>query len=87
MDEETNRRGSHGAGIVQRWEHRLDEAGLGEVGRALAWAMRPLAPLAAQLVWIAQPGLGLLGEYESAGALAEWLDDAGARQKKDSEGG
>jgi hypothetical protein len=60
--------------LLDGWGHRLDEAGLGELFRALGGALRPLAPLAAQALWLTQPALGLLGYGQAAGALADLLD-------------
>jgi hypothetical protein len=75
-DEETRWRA-----ITQAWEERLADAGLADLAQAMREAMRPLAPLAAQLVWFAQPAFALFGRYEAAGELAEYLNDPDALDK------
>jgi hypothetical protein len=57
------------------WQHRLIGAGLYGPAQAIAEAFRPLAPLAAQLLWFAQPAFTLIGKFDRVGGLAELLDD------------
>jgi hypothetical protein len=59
---------------VQQWEAQAGEVGLSGIYDALHHTFRPLAPLAAQLLWVAQPTLSLFGEAESIGALADLLE-------------
>lgn len=54
---------------------RLDEAGLGGLADGLEHGLKPLGPLAAQLLWFSQPGFALFGQYESIGGLADLLED------------
>ncbi len=53
----------------------LAERGFGWLAEAAGGTLRPLAPLLAQLLWVAQPGLALLGQRQATGALAEWLEN------------
>jgi hypothetical protein len=53
----------------------LADAGLDGIAQAFALALRPLGPVVAQVLWFAQPGLGLIGQAEAASALADLLDD------------
>ena len=55
----------------------LTDSGFGWLADAAGSAARPLAPLLAQLLWIAQPGLALFGQGQATGALAELLDSPG----------
>jgi hypothetical protein len=57
-----------------QWEQRASEAGLSGVFVSLRHALMPLGPLAAQLLWVAQPTLGLFGKAESIGELAQLLE-------------
>jgi hypothetical protein len=59
------------------WEQRLEQAGLGELFGALKQGFKPLQPLAAQLLWFAQPGFALFGRADAIGALASSLADDG----------
>jgi len=58
---------------AQEWRRRLEQAGLGELAGALADGLKPLSPLAAQLLWFAQPGFALFGQADAVGALANAL--------------
>ena len=62
------------------WRARLADLGLDGLLVSLAQAARPLGPLAAQVLWVAQPTLDLFGGDLSreAGALADLLDDPAA---------
>ncbi len=60
-----------------RWARQIRAARLdGPVG-ALLDAAEPLGPLGAQLLWIAQPALGLLVPRDEIGSLARLLDAPG----------
>jgi len=63
--------------LHQRWEQRLEQAGLGELMRALKQGLKPLQPLAAQFLWFAQPGFALFGQAAAIDALASTLADDG----------
>lgn len=64
--------------LVERWQHEAADAGLSDVLGALQMGLRPLAPLAAQVLWVAQPTFALFGEADAITALAELLEDPGA---------
>jgi hypothetical protein len=66
--------------LAHRWQGRADQAGLGGVSRAVVEALQPLAPLAAQLLWVAQPTLSLFGRGEAVGVLAEMLENPGGAE-------
>ena len=62
---------------LSRWSRRLRAARLdGPVGLLLD-AAEPLGPLGAQLLWIAQPTLGLLLPLDEVALLARLLDTPG----------
>lgn len=67
------------------WADRIDQqattSGLGEVVRALKAAWVPLAPVAAELVWLVQPAFALFGEAVAIDALADLLTDSGSDQR------
>jgi hypothetical protein len=60
--------------LARGWQQRAEQAGLGDVSSAVMEALQPLAPLAAQLLWVAQPTFGLIGRGAAIGALAEMLE-------------
>jgi hypothetical protein len=60
--------------LAHNWQQRADQAGLGGVSRAMMEALQPLAPLAAQLLWVAQPTFSLFGRGAAIGVLAEMLE-------------
>ncbi len=60
---------------VEQWQHRAADAGLLGVMTAIQEGLRPLAPLAAQLLWVAQPTFRLFGETDAIEALAALLND------------
>jgi hypothetical protein len=60
--------------IESTWQARLDATGLGAVFGALGDALKPLAPLAAQVLWFSQPGFAVFGQSDAVGALAEMLE-------------
>ncbi len=57
-----------------QWAERLRSLGLQGIIAALLEGGAPLAPLAGQLLYIAQPTLGLFVSRRAIGDLAEWLD-------------
>jgi hypothetical protein len=63
--------------LARSWQRRVEQAGLGDVSSAVMEALQPLAPLAAQLLWVAQPTFGLIGRGTAIGALAEMLEHPG----------
>ncbi len=60
--------------LAQSWQKRLADAGLGEIAQAMGQAFKPLAPFAAQVLWVTQPGFALFNRSEAIHALAELLD-------------
>lgn len=62
--------------LARRASDRLAEAGLEGFAETFAIVLRPLGPLAANLLWVAEPIVG-----ESVGALAELLADEEAEEK------
>ncbi|MCC6904890.1 MAG: hypothetical protein IT326_03540 [Anaerolineae bacterium] len=52
----------------------LERAGLGAFAGAFGLAFRPLAPLVAQMIWVAQPASGLFGYGDAFQALALLLE-------------
>lgn len=60
---------------LTQWSARLRAAGLDDLAGAFLGAAEPLGPLGAQLLWIAQPTLGLLLPREEIDGLACLLDD------------
>jgi hypothetical protein len=63
--------------LADQWQERADQAGLGGLSRGVMDALQPLAPLAAQVLWVAQPTLSLFGRGEAVGVLAEMLENPG----------
>jgi hypothetical protein len=59
---------------VREWEQRASDAGLAGVYGSLREVLMPLGPVAAQILWVAQPTFGLFGEADSIGALANLLE-------------
>ncbi len=59
---------------VNLWQSCADEAGFGEIIRALRRALTPLSPIFAQLLWITQPVFSLIGDPAAVTALAEMLE-------------
>jgi hypothetical protein len=57
------------------WSVRLKAAGLGDVVGTMLDVAQPLGPLGAQLLWVAQPALGLLMPRDEIDGLARVLDD------------
>jgi hypothetical protein len=62
---------------LRRWAQRLRAAGLDGAVGALLDAAEPLGPLGAQMLWIAQPALGLVAPRDEVASLARLLDAPG----------
>ena len=60
-----------------RWGERLRAAHLDSVVGVLLDAAEPLGPIGAQLLWVAQPTLGLFVSHTEIDSLARWLDEPG----------
>ncbi|MBN1122584.1 MAG: hypothetical protein JXJ17_16020 [Anaerolineae bacterium] len=58
------------------WEERLNQSGLGGLALSIIHAMRPVAPIAANLLWIVQPAFAVFGRAEEIEALANRLSDS-----------
>ena len=74
--------------IADRWSQRMEDAGLGGLWGAVRDGLKPLGPLAAQLIWFAQPGLALFGQSDPAGELAALLNgdfESSSEPDKDNE--
>ncbi|MBN1202922.1 MAG: hypothetical protein JXJ20_13820 [Anaerolineae bacterium] len=59
---------------LARWSRRLHTLHLTEPVGTLLAAVEPLGPLGAQMLWIAQPTLGLFVPREDVAALARLLE-------------
>lgn len=62
---------------LTRWAQRLRAARLDGLIGALLDAAEPLGPLGAQLLWIAQPTLGLLVPRDEIASLARLIEAPG----------
>jgi hypothetical protein len=62
---------------LARWCVRLRTARLDGVVQTLLEAVEPLGPVGAQLLWVAEPTLGLVVSREDIASLACLLDDPG----------
>ncbi len=62
---------------LSRWSRRLHRAHLDAFAGALLDAAEPLGPLGAQLLWIAQPTLGLFAPRDAVASLARLLEAPG----------
>jgi hypothetical protein len=75
---------SNGSRSVAGWEERLDQPGLGGLIHTIIHAMRPVAPIAANLLWITQPAFAMFNRgkeiEELANRLSEPLEDDGMNQ-------
>lgn len=60
---------------LRGWRVQLDKAGLGGLAEGLEQGLKPLAPLAAHILWFSQPGFALFGQYDAIGGLANLLED------------
>lgn len=65
------------AGRLARWSKRLHAAHLGELVEVLLEVAEPLGPLGAQMLWIAEPTLGLLVPRDDVASLARLLEAPG----------
>lgn len=65
----------NGRAMGEPWAARLEDLGLASVVAALLDAARPLAPLGAGLLWIAQPALGAVVGRERVASWAGLLED------------
>ncbi|NDJ76284.1 MAG: hypothetical protein GYB65_08485 [Chloroflexi bacterium] len=59
---------------LAQWSERLRAWRMQSLVGALLEALEPLGPLGAQVLWIAQPTLGLLLPRDEIGSLARLLD-------------
>jgi len=62
---------------LARWSGRLEAARLRGLVAALLEAAEPLGPLGAQMLWVAQPALGVLLPRDEIASLARLLDEPG----------
>jgi hypothetical protein len=62
---------------LARWSRRLRAAHLDGLVGTLLEAVEPLGPLGAQVLWVAQPTLGLLVPREEITLLAQRLEAPG----------
>ncbi len=60
---------------IAGWSARLRAAGLDGLAGALLDAAEPFGPLGAQILWVAQPAIGLLIPPDEIDGLANLLDD------------
>jgi hypothetical protein len=67
----------HWAPRLARWSVRLQAARLRGLVALLLEAAEPLGPLGAQVLWIAQPALGVLLPRDEIASLARVLDEPG----------
>lgn len=63
---------------LARWRERLHQRGLTGAVDALLTAAAPLAPLGAQLLYIAEPVLGLLNQRPTVTRWATLLEEPGS---------
>jgi hypothetical protein len=66
---------SHGSRSSAGWEERLNQSGLGGLIHTIIHAMRPVAPIAANLLWITQPAFALFDRGKEIEELANQLSD------------
>ena len=59
------------------WISQLRARGWGDFLNTALDVLEPLGPLGAQLLWIAQPALGLFVRRDALGALAQALEEPG----------
>jgi hypothetical protein len=60
-----------------RWLEQARARGLDGALRVALDVLAPFGPLGAQLIWVAQPALGLLGLGQAAAHLAGALEEPG----------
>lgn len=56
---------------VERWRKQIDHLGVGGIINTLLLAFAPLAPFGAQLIYVAQPVVGLWVKRDT---LNQWAD-------------
>lgn len=66
-----------GAMDEKDWIQQVKDRGLGGALRVALDALEPLGPLGAQLLWVAQPALGMFGMGEALDRLAHTLEQPG----------
>lgn len=71
---------------MDTWHARLADAGLDSIVAPLTEVLRPLGPVAAQLLWVMQPTFGLFGYAQAVDALADLLDDPEAGRTRPKAG-
>jgi hypothetical protein len=59
------------------WIRQMKERGLGGALRLTLDALEPLGPLGAQMLYVAQPALGLFGAGDALHRLAQALEEPG----------
>lgn len=64
-----------------RWIEQVRARGMGSALAVVLDVLAPLGPLGAQLLWVAQPALGLLGLRETVGGLAGALEEPGGVER------
>lgn len=60
---------------MKMWRERLQQLGLLSFAGLLLDVFEPLSPIGAQVLWVAQPTLGLMVEPNKIAAWAELLED------------
>lgn len=60
---------------MKTWRERLQQAGLLDFAGLVLDVVEPLAPIGAQMLWVAQPTLGLLVAPEKIASWAELLEN------------
>jgi hypothetical protein len=60
--------------LAQRLEEQASHDGMGGILALFRDSLRPLTPLLAQLLWVAQPTMSLFGERDSTASLALLLE-------------
>ncbi len=60
---------------MKTWREQLHKLGLLDFAGLLLDVVEPLSPIGAQVLWVAQPTLGLLVESEKISAWAHLLED------------
>lgn len=63
---------------LERLAERLEAFGMGGVLGLFVRAARPLGPVGASALWMAQPALGLVMDRDTVGEWAELLEDPNA---------
>jgi hypothetical protein len=63
--------------LTRRIEEQASHDGMGGIVALFRDSLRPLSPLLAQLLWVAQPTMSLFGESDSTASLALLLETDG----------